>query len=90
MANHHPDREKYPEWVIDVGNNIFHKTLTIIQRMLPTPENMAIIRGVLDALEFEYLEKRRFIDVEELIGADSTAVKKALKEKKEREANAIS
>jgi hypothetical protein len=90
MANHHPDREKYPEWVIDLGNNIFHKTVTIIQRMLPTPENMAIIRGVLDALEFEYLEKRRFIDVEELIGADSTAVKKALKEKKEREANAIS
>lgn len=85
MANHHPDREKYPEWVIDVGNNIFHKTVTIIQRMLPTPENMAIIRGLIDALEFEYLEKRRFIDVEELIGADSTAVKKALKEQKERD-----
>jgi hypothetical protein len=85
MASHHPDREKYPEWIIDVGNQMFHKTLTIIQRMLPVPENMAIIRGLIDALEYEYLEKRRFIDVEELIGADSTAVKKALKEKKERE-----
>lgn len=85
MANHHPDRDKYPEWVIDVGNNHFHKTLTIVQRMLPTPENMAVIRGLIDAMEYEYLEKRRFIDLEELIGADSAAVKKALKEKKLRE-----
>ena len=89
MANHHPDREKYREWIIDCGNQMFHKVLTIIQRMLPTPENMAVIRGFCDAVEYEYLEKRRWIDVRELIGADSTAVKKALKEQKERDANAI-
>lgn len=88
MANHHPDREKYPEWVIDLGNQMFHRVVGIVQRMLPTPENMAVIRGLCDSLEYEYLEKRRYIDVHELIGADSTAVKKALKEQKER-ANAI-
>lgn len=85
MANHHPDREGLPEWVIDLGNQFFHKAVTIVQRMLPNPENLAVIRGLIDALEYEYLVKRAVLDVSEGIGIDSTAVKKALKERIDRE-----
>lgn len=85
MANHHPDREGLPEWVLDVGNQIFHKTLTIVGRMLPTPENVTIIHNLIMSLEFEYLIKRALLDVYDGIGKDSTAVKKAIKEKIERE-----
>ena len=80
MALHHPDRKAHPRWVIETGNQFFHKCLTIVQRMKPTPENLMVIRGLCDALEWEYLHKRLIMDVEDGIGADSTAVKKALKE----------
>jgi len=63
MALHHPDKEQYPNWVIDTGNHFFHKALTIAQRMKPDPWNLAIIRGFIDALEWEYLKKRRILDV---------------------------
>jgi hypothetical protein len=84
MANHHPDRENFPEWVLDVGNQYFHKTTTIVQRMLPTPENVTIIHNLIMALEYEYLIKRCILDVEEGIAKDAPAVKKAIKEAIER------
>jgi hypothetical protein len=86
MAGHHPDREAMPEWVLDVGNQIFHKTVTIVQRMLPNAENITVIHNLIMALEFEYLIKRAVLDTEEGIGQDSTAVKKAIAEAIKREA----
>ena len=86
MAGHHPDREGMPEWVLDVGNQIFHKTVTIVQRMLPNAENITVIHNLIMALEYEYLIKRAVLDTEEGIGLESTAVKKALLERKKREA----
>lgn len=76
MSWHHPDYD-HPEWVIDVGNREFHKIITIMQRMNPTPENLAVIRGLIDSLEYEYLQKRRVLDVKEGIGKDSAAVKRS-------------
>ena len=63
MALHHPDKELYPEWTIYLGNQIFHQCVTIVQRMGATPENLAIIRGFVDSLEYEYLGKRRYLDI---------------------------
>jgi hypothetical protein len=80
MAGHHPDRSAFPEWVLDVGNQIFHKAITICQRMLPTPENVTVIHNLIMSLEYEYLIKRAVLDMKEGIGADSAAVKKAIKE----------
>lgn len=79
-AYHHPDKHEYPEWVILIKNHLFHKVVTIVQRMLPTTDNLMYIRGFIDALEWEYLCKRRALDVEEKIGADSHAVQKAIEE----------
>ena len=79
-AYHHPDRKEYPEWVIYMKNFLFHKVVTIVQRMLPNEENLMFIRGFLDALEWEYLCKRRALDIEQKIGVDSGAVQKAIKE----------
>lgn len=84
MANHHPDREGLPKWVLDVGNQIFHKTLTIVQRMLPTEENVTIIHNLIMALEWEYLQKRCILDVGEGLCYNAVAVQKALKEQLER------
>jgi hypothetical protein len=85
MAGHHPDRENFPDWVLDVGNQMFHKTTTIVQRMLPTPENVTVIHNLIMALEYEYLIKRCMLDTAEGLGAESAAVKKAIKERIERE-----
>lgn len=80
MAWHHPDKRNSPRWVLDVGNQMFHKVVTVVQRMLPTIENLVVIRNLVDALEWEYLRKKEVLDVAEGIGVDSTAVKKAIKE----------
>ncbi len=85
MANHHPDRDGLPAWVLDVGNQIFHKTVTIVQRMLPTEENVTIIHNLIMALEWEYLSKRCILDVGEGLCYNSVAVQKALKERFDRE-----
>jgi len=85
MASHHPDRENFPEWVLDVGNQYFHKTTTIVQRMLPTVENVTVIHNLIMALEYEYLIKRCQLDTVEGLGAETAAVKKAIKERIERE-----
>lgn len=63
MALHHPDKKLYPEWVIDTGNQLFHRCVSIVQEMRPIPENLAIIRGFIDSLEYAYLEKRRYLDI---------------------------
>lgn len=85
MASHHPDREGLPRWILDLGNNIFHKAVTIVQRMKPTEENVTIIHNLIMALEWEYLIKRCILDQEQELGAETPAVKKALKEQIERE-----
>lgn len=66
-AWHHPNRKEHPSWVIYL-NHWWHKAATIAQRMKPTPENLAALRGFIDSLEYEYLDKRRQLDVEEKIG----------------------
>jgi hypothetical protein len=86
MAGHHPDRKAMPTWVLDVGNQIFHKTVTICQRMLPNAENVTVIHNLIMALEFEYLVKRAVLDMEEGIGQDTAAVRKAVAERIKREA----
>jgi hypothetical protein len=67
-ARHHPDYEKHPNWTIWMKNHLFHKVVTLVQRMKSTPENLMWIRGFIDALEYEYLQKRAVCDVEEGIG----------------------
>ena len=80
MASHHPDRGGMPTWILDLGNQFFHKAVTIVQRMLPTPENVTVIHNLIMALEYEYLIKRAVLDMQEGIGKDVPAVRKALKE----------
>ena len=60
-VKHHPDYD-YPFWTLNVRNNMFHKTLTILQSMKATTENLADIRAFADAVEYEYLQKRRILD----------------------------
>jgi hypothetical protein len=85
MANHHPDREGLPSWVLDLGNQIFHKTCTVVQGMLPTEENVTIIHNLIMALEWEYLIKRAVLDVGEGLCMNTVAVRKALRERFDRE-----
>jgi len=80
---HHPDKAEHPRWVLIMKNFLFHKVITIVQRMLPNEDNIMYIRSFIDALEWEYLVKRRFLDVADKIGAESGAVKKAVKEAEE-------
>jgi hypothetical protein len=82
---HHPDREGLPKWILDVGNQYFHKTVTIVQRMKATPENVTVIHNLIMALEWEYLIKRCILDQEEELGAEVPAVKKAILERIRRE-----
>lgn len=63
MALHHPHKSLYPDWTIYLGNQQFHLCVTIVQRLRPTAENLAIIRGLIDSLEYEYLRKRRYLDI---------------------------
>jgi hypothetical protein len=85
VASHHPDREGLPKWILDVGNQYFHKTVTIVQRMKATPENVTVIHNLIMALEWEYLIKRCILDQEEELGAEVPAVKKAILERIRRE-----
>ncbi len=62
MAKHHPDKTLYPNWTIETGNQLFHKCLTVAQRMKANCENLAILRAVCDALEYIYLMKRKVLD----------------------------
>ena len=62
MAKHHPSKALFPNWTLDLRNQLFHRVVTIIQRMNETPQNLADIRALIDALEFEYLMKRRILD----------------------------
>ena len=62
MAKHHPSKALFPYWTLNLGNQLFHKTVTIAQRMNETDENLAKLRALIDALEFEYLMKRRVLD----------------------------
>lgn len=81
-AWHHPNREN-PRWVLIMKNHLFHKVVTLVQRMLPNVENVMYIRQFIDALEYEYLKKREVLDVAQGIGADSNAVIKAIKKTEE-------
>ena len=62
MALHHPDIISHPDWTIYLGNQLFHQCVSIVQRMRPTAENLAIIRGFIDSLEYSYLKKRAVIE----------------------------
>lgn len=64
MPLHHPDKERYPDWTMDVGNQFFHKALTIAQGMSPKIENLAVLRAFIDSLEYAYLEMRRELDAD--------------------------
>ena len=59
---HHPSKALFPHWVLNLGNKLFHQVVTVSQRMNATDENLAKIRVLIDALEFEYLMKRRELD----------------------------
>lgn len=65
MALHHPDYLLYPNWVIFLPNQLFHKIVTVVQRMKATNQNLAGIRALIDCLEYEYLRKRQQLDEEE-------------------------
>ena len=58
---HHPAKEIWPDWALDLPQSL-HMVVNAIQRLKCTEENLAIIRSFLDALEFEYLNKRRQLD----------------------------
>ena len=48
-------------------------------------ENVTVIHNLIMALEYEYLIKRCQLDTVEGLGAETAAVKKAIKERIERE-----
>lgn len=81
-AYHHPDYS-VPRWVILIKNHLWHKVVTMVQRMNSTEDNLMYLRGFIDALDVEYLRMRRDLDVAQGIGADSNAVKKAVKKAEE-------
>ena len=58
---HHPDKEQWPEWVLDLPQSL-HMVVNAIQRLKSTDENLAIIRSFLDSVDYEYLRKRRQLD----------------------------
>ena len=62
MAHHHPSKALFPNWTLWIRNQLFHKVITIIQHMNETEQNLADIRAFADAIEFEYLMKRRVLD----------------------------
>jgi hypothetical protein len=53
--------------------------------MLPTEENVTIIHNLIMALEWEYLMKRAVLDVGEGLCMNTVAVRKALRERFDRE-----
>jgi len=59
---HHPSKALFPNWTLNLGNKLFHLTVTVTQRMNATPKNLSKLRALIDALEFEYLMKRRELD----------------------------
>lgn len=61
MPKHHPDYE-YPHWTLDVKNNLFHQTLTVVQRMKATTENLVYIHNLIVSLFYEYTQKIRILD----------------------------
>lgn len=71
---HHPNKASYPDWVILLPNFLFHQVCTVVQRMKANAQNIAAIRGLIDALEYEYLRKRRTLDEAERIGANDEKV----------------
>lgn len=81
MAWHHPNHDN-PLWVLLLKNQLFHQVVTVVQRMKPTEENIMYIRQLADAIEYEYLRKREILDVEQGLGSESGAVKKALEKAK--------
>jgi len=62
VAKHHPSKALFPCWTLDIRNQLFHRVVTIVQRMNENEQNLADIRTLIDALEFEYLIKRRVLD----------------------------
>lgn len=62
MPLHHPDKERFPDWTLEVGNHYYHKAITIAQMTNPSIEKLAVLRAFIDALEYEYLETRRKLD----------------------------
>jgi hypothetical protein len=49
--------------------------------MLPNAENCTIIHNLIMALEWEYLIKRANLDMYDGLNKDTTAVKKAIRER---------
>jgi hypothetical protein len=60
MPKHHPDKKRFPDWTLELGNHYYHKAVTIAQRTKPTIEKLA--RAFIDALEYEYLMTRKELD----------------------------
>ena len=65
MALHHPDKERFPDWVLDVGNNLFHRCLTIMQRMKPLPDRLMRINNMFVAIGYILSQKMREADENE-------------------------
>jgi len=62
MSLHHPSKALFPFWTLNLGNKLFHQTVTVCQNMNSTPENLAKLRALVDSLEFCYLMMRRELD----------------------------
>jgi len=58
---HHPDKALYPNWILWLPRWMHH-AVSRVQSMKATDSNLAVIRAFIDALEYEYLMKRRQLD----------------------------
>jgi len=67
MPAHHPDKERYPDWTLELKNNLFHKVVTVVQRMKSTPENLTAVFNLICSLFYELLRMLREIDEKEKV-----------------------
>lgn len=62
---HHPAKELWPNWVVPIPATL-HRVVSAIQRMKNSDETLAYLRAFIDALELEYLLRRKLLDEEDI------------------------
>ncbi len=58
---HHPDKDRFPDWTIDLPTSL-HDVINAFQREPLYDESLTVLRGFIDSLEYEYLNRRRILD----------------------------
>ena len=61
---HHPDKELWPDWTIDLPQSL-HMVVNALQRLKITEENYALIHNFLVCVEYVAFNLRRLLDKSE-------------------------